>query len=283
MQEYLITEESLFAVSYLIPEVYQKMLRSGELVGTAVLDDWHEGEVIGVVLCKVRNEWMDIVWFCVDENYRREGYAGRMLESCIARAKRSEMLWGAFADIPEGDLGEAVKRIFRHLDFSILPVTQNVYTAALGEIKKNPLFHSGGEPKGMKHIVPLQDAEDGLKQKLFQVLQEDERAVPLDSQSEWEWYDGQLSGIYCTAEGKPEALLLIAKNGDHLTVECAWTQNPGAFILLLKQAVSEACRKYPEDMEIHVPTINETSAKLAEKILPNAVPAIGMQARKMFG
>lgn len=282
MNLYLITPESLPKFGYLIPEQYQQEIINHRLTGIGIVDPFREDEVVGVMLAQDCHNWMEIVWIHLDELYQGMGFASTLIKYCVHSVQKIEHVWGAFCNLPSGTLGEIMQRDFLEAGFELLPVTHRSYIATIGLIKNAPLFQRLAGEKGNERIVTLAETDDSLKRKLSSVLYEATAPIPLPAPLRLERYHQRISCIHLSDSNAPDALVFVTDKGDHLTLECAWTAVPTALVPLLGSAIREAQKLYPDEMEIYVPTVTDVSAKLVEKMIPDAKPIEGLQARLLF-
>lgn len=61
-----------------------------------------------------------------------------------------------------------------------------------------------------------------------------------------------------------------------------WAENPKVLPALLGSVVRKAQGFCTDDTQIVVPTVTERSAELVRKLLPDATPLQGVQARLLF-
>lgn len=282
MNVYLITAESLLKFGYLIPEQYQQEIVNQRLIGIGIVDPFREDEVVGVMLAQDCHNWMEIVWIHLDELYQGMDYASTLISYCVHAVQERGRAWGAFSNLPSGRIGEILTKDFLKAGFELVPTTHHSYTATIELVKNAPLFQRLAQENGSNRVVPLAKVDDSLKRKLSAVLYEATVPVPLPSPLLLERYHQSISCIHLNDSNAPDGLLFLSDKGDHLTVECAWTAAPTALIPLLGNAIQEAQKLYPDEMEIFVPTVTDVSAKLVEKMIPDAKPIEGLQARLLF-
>ena len=133
----------------------------------------------------------------------------------------------------------------------------------------------------MQRVAALASLNTQARRELIYELHEIDD-LPLPVAPTLEKYDANVSFIHYDKNEKPDTLLLVAAYDDRLTLECAWTKNPAAFLGVLQAAIKAAVEKYPADMQVDIPTITEESEKLAKRLLDGTGECKTLQARKLF-
>lgn len=283
METYLITPESLAVLGHLIPEEYRQEIVSDRMMGIVIVDMMRDNDIVGVVLFREKNNWMEIVWVCLSEPYRGADSLAELLRFCTEAAHKDGKVWGAFADLPVGGrLEEVLKDSFQDAGFVLVPVEHHCYTATLRTIRESPFFERMVQNTASPNIVSLKEAKDSLKNRLVVTVKESTEPVPLPVPLDLSYYNQKLSCIHCVNNVTPDAFLFVSDKKDHLTLECAWAEDPNALLTLIGHIFKEADAVYPEDTNILIPTVTEKSARLAEKMIPGAEQMTGTQARLYF-
>lgn len=284
MEGYWLTKEAMDDFKHLIPDFYQKKIEEGSVLGIGIVEPMNENEVVATVLIRESNGWIELVWMALDEIYRGLGYSFDVLKFCLEMFQNSKKHWGMFMNLPEGKAGESLQSKFEALEFGIHPVIHPCYTLTLGKIKQSEFFlkyqnidESAGEK--LRRLTSLSAQE---KNKLERILSLESVILPLQDKIDFDRYEEKLSQVCYDAKGNPDGILLVARNEDHLTLECVWGKVPTATAKMLCGAVKCCDGEYSDEMKIVVPTVTGISQKLAEKLLPNAKPIQGLQARKLF-
>lgn len=283
MEPYLITPESLAVLGALIPEEYQEEIVTGDLIGIVMEDLGHDHEIAAVVLLRERNGWMEIVWICLAEAYRGIHFVEDVIRYCVETARKNEKVWGVFANLPAGGrLEEVMREAFRFEGFSFVSVDHHCYTTTFGAIRKQPHFERLLQGKTAKNTVFLENTDELLRKRLAAVVQESVEPVPIVLPIDFSRYDQRLSCIHRQDATTPDAFLFFTWQQDHLTVECMWAENPKVLSALLGSVVRKSQEFCTDDTQIVVPTVTERSSELARKLLPDATPLQGVQARLLF-
>ncbi len=283
MEPYLITPESLAVLGALIPREYQEEIVTGDLIGIVMEDLGHDHEIVAVVLLRERNGWMEIVWICLTDAYRGMYVVEDVIRYCVETARKNGKAWGVFANLPTGGrLEEVMREAFQFEGFSFVPVDHHCYTTTFGAMRKQPHFERLLQGKPAKNTVFLERADELLRKRLSAAVQNSIEPVPLALPIDFSRYDQRLSCIHRQDATTPDAFLLLARQQDHLTVECMWSENPKVLPALLGSVVRKAQEFCADDTQIVVPTVTERSAELARKLFPDAEPLQGMQARLFF-
>lgn len=264
MQGFWITKETLPALAALIPEKYQRQLLADEAEGLAFLDDWRDNELIGTVVLREQNGWVELAWICLDRLHRGSDYAAQILRYCKKMLGTGGAFSGMFAEFPEES--DYLRTLLEEEGFSFKQITCDCYETTLSALQSEPLF----QPDRLTHTaqgnICLGAMDNGMKQRLQSRLKKISE-LPLPAVPELSKYDNDVSFVHYDQKQQLDAIVFIAAYADHLAIECAWTVNPAAFLSALQSAQKAAAEKYPPDMRVTIPTITETSAKLAKKLI----------------
>lgn len=284
MEGYWLTKEALDDFEHLIPDYYQKKLKEGSIFGIGIVEPMNGNEVVATVLIRESNGWIELVWIALDEIYRGMGYSFDVLQFCLEMFQKSNKAWGMFMDLPEGKAGESLQSKLKALEFDIHPIIHPCYTLDLGKIKQSELFlkYQNMNENAGKNLRTLATLSVQEKNKIERVLSLESVILPLQDKIDFNRYEERLSQIHYDAKGNPDGILLVARNEDHFTLECVWGKVPTATARVLCGAVKCCDEYYSDETEIVVPTVTGISQKLAEKLMPNAKPIQGLQARKLF-
>lgn len=278
MTEIAITKENLFMFKHMIPLPFQQALLEETLVGVGMLNDYADDIPVSILLCRVEYGWMEVVWMYTEPDYRDMGYAHYLLKLRLHMARHGGKLWGAFADLPEGEVRPIMEKMFCHLGFQLEKTEYSVYTISLEECSQVKVFH---QQIGLEHVVPLEKADHALQKAVIEEIRKDKRPIPLPEVVDWQRYDQKLSAVY-VIDQIPTGMLLVSHDQNTLTIECIWVSNQVAIVSLLSYALQMAEKMYPMDTEIVIPTVTEVSTQLVKKIFPHAEPMGIMQAKLQF-
>jgi len=284
MEGYWLTEEALDDFGYLIPDFYRKKLKAGSVLGIGIVEPMNMDEIVATILIRESNGWIELVWMALDETYRGMGYSFDVLWFCLEMFQKSSKPWGMFMDLPEGKAGASLQSKLEALGFEIHPITRPCYTLSLGKIKQSEFFlkYQNINEKAGKNLRTLAELSAQEKAKIERTLSLEPIILPLQDKLDFSRYEEKLSQVRYDAKGNPDGILLATKNDEHLTLECVWGKVPTATAQMLCGAVKCCDEYYSDETEIVVPTVTEASQKLAERLMPNAQPIQGLQARKLF-
>ena len=284
MEGYWLTEEAMDDFKHLIPDFYRKKIEEGSVLGIGIVEPMNENEVVATVLIRESNGWIELVWIALDETYRGLGYSFDVLRFCLEMFQKSNKPWGMFMDLPEGKAGASLQSKLEALGFGIHPITHPCYTLSLGKIKQSEFFlkYQNINENAGKNLRTLAELSAQEKARIERTLSLEPIILPLQNKLDFSRYEEKLSQVCYDAKGNPEGILFVARNEDHLTLECVWGKVPTATAKMLCGAVKCCDEDYSDEMKIVVPTVTGISQKLAEKLLPNAKPIQGLQARKLF-
>lgn len=81
-------------------------------------------------------------------------------------------------------------------------------------------------------------------------------------------YDADCSGVY-KKDGRLEALLLVKRQGDTVELPFVYSNagSPAVFLMLMRFALQEGLKRYPEDTVCTLRSVEEPMTKLLEKLL----------------
>ena len=278
MRGVALNKEALTVFGYLMPEHYQRQIIEGEAEGIGFLDDLRENEIIGTAVMREWNGWEELMWLSLDGLYRRGDFGVQILEFCSGLITGGSGRSGIFADFPQGS--GHLQEIFTQAGFSVKP-SGSSFVTTLREVLEKPLFHQNRLTHAMQRVAALASLNTQARRELIYELNEIDD-LPLPAAPTLEKYDANVSFIHYDKNEKPDTLLLVAAYGSRLTLECAWTKNPAAFLGVLQAAIKAAVEKYPADMQVDIPTITEESEKLAKRLLDDTGECKMLQARKLF-
>ena len=280
MQEILLTADSLPGFAHLIPPYLYREAEQGELIGAGGVDlDGPEDAPMAVLLCRGRHDWMEIVWLAADPAYRGIDAAGWLLDGRLSAARLGRKVWGAFADLPQGEARPAVEHILKRRGFTLTEVEQPVYQTTVGALSGVEAL--GRPAKDQQALIPLSQADRQLQADVLQAIRQDSRPVPLSQPVDWTAYDTEMSAIY-VREGNPCGLCLVSRSEDSLTLELLWAAHKLAAAPLLAHAAQAAARSCPPETRVVIPTVTEVSAQIAERLIPGAAAMKLTQARLPF-
>lgn len=279
MQGFWLTKEMPPQVAALIPEKYQRQLVEKDAAGIAFLDDWRDNELIGVVILREQNGWLELAWLCLDGLYRGGDYAVQAVEYCMRLFGKGRVFSGMFAEFPEER--KDLQELFEDAGFSFKQTTYECYETTLLKLQKVPLFH----PDRLMHPALGNSSLAAMDQSMTQKLLSDLRKIeelPLPLLPDLSKYDNDVSFVHYNKRQQLDVVVFAAAYEDHLALECAWTVNPAAFLSVLQSVEKAAAEKYPPDRKVTIPAITEASAKLAEKLIGNKETYRILQASIQF-
>lgn len=272
-----LTKDNIEAFSYLIPPTLLVSWEKGELAGSGEADE-KTHEAVSVALFREWHGWMELVWVAVVPERRGQLLASWLIWQCVSEAWIYGKVIGAFVDLPEGESGHFLRRIFDGLGAEFARVNRPVYSITAEELKATKLYRPESDFSGIR---ALKDADPELLKAAQRAMEEGDVPVPFDASEGWEPYDGELSAL-CVQKDRVEGVILVSREEHLLILSLLWSVSPVCTPYLLMYAANKACALFPPQTEIVVPTVTEMSKKLVEKLLPKARQQVVEQAKIHF-
>lgn len=220
-----------------------------------------DGEPAALAVIQIRPVdrtcWLD--WLYVRSDKRRQGIATKLLFSLVQKLAKSVHI-----DTLEAScIDEEQKAFFSAIGFSIREVSYcHIYEAKLSGLKS--LSNHKPKHKG-KQLASLSTEElEELGNELFS----DPHALPFRLDQKTCLPE---SAYYRTEEGL-QALLILEEEKGILSVSYAYAKqgNGAALMELIVEAEESVRSRMKDDTVIRITTVNENSANLVEKLLPDA-------------
>ncbi len=260
-----------------IPSLFINSMNTGRIFAIGYIDNYYEDEVIGTILLRQNGNWLEIVWYELAENYRRSDYMTYIFEEIIRKFKRDGSFTGIYADLVCLDKDKR-RDFFEDLHFVIEETEEGAYDIPATDLLENKLLHSAFK---RENTVYLSEASDALKKSLIAEIEKDERDVPFAVPVKWENYSAEKSCIF-VANDVPKGLLLVKSAQKYEILSCAWATHPTALPVLLAAAMKVLEERKETEKTIIIPTLNKTTEKLVEKMVPTANRGTILQASYKF-
>ena len=248
----------------LIPVYFDGGIRSGEIAGIGFYDDFYsEPVIVGVVLFRIRNTWLEIVWTEESDAFKGGSTTADMLNSCVRKMTNDEKFTGVFTEFPESDT--ALSDAFMEAGFTVDRTRGGVYEFNMSMVDKVKLT---GTAKYRPFCCNLGNADKLIKTELEASLRHDSRDLPVVLPINYNEYDPDLSFIF--RKGTSFGLLLSKKDKGYVTIEVVISQNPAAFLTMISSFVDTFDKICEKDCTIFIPVITQEADKLLKKIVPDA-------------
>ncbi|MBO5247441.1 MAG: hypothetical protein J6B28_09310 [Eubacterium sp.] len=264
IEEYLINEENCHVFSGCIPQMLADEIVAGELIGIGAYDTWEE-EVVGVILMRDVENWLELVWICFSDNYIDSEDAYQMLYKRLRRVKKAGKLQGAFIDFVDDEKEQELAWIFDLIGFRTLKGVDDIWHLKIGDLKNNELLHR----KCDRYVHSLQSMDADTRKKIQKSIRLEARAMPLPQTLNWSNYDEEISVVYVENK-KPIGMLLFQWMEEEIYFSFAWSNDPKILVMMLAAALQTAEEKASEDTIICIPILDSPLAKLIKKIVPQA-------------
>ena len=263
----LIAESDIDIYRGVIPENYIDKIGSGEYFAAAVFDG---EEFFGIYLTDTVADWLEIVWVHIDDPDKESVEKAYFFRHIIAaERKRRDDLKGVFVEFYED---EAWKDLSDTMDvlslagFTIRLGEDNCYEFALSDVKSRKTLQKAADKV---KCIPLSEAveNEAITDKMEDIIQNDDRPVPVPAFIYWEDYLQDISFI-CLTAGEPCGAILVSEDKDCLIVELAYTNNPVALPALLWNALAGAEEIYGSDKKVLVPVVVNKTSDIVEHMVP---------------
>ncbi len=248
----------------LVPEYFDAGISLGEISGIGFYDDFYDEPVVaGVVLFRIRNTWLEIVWTGESDAFEGGSTTADMLKSCIIRMSDDKRFTGIFAEFPESDT--ALYEAFRESGFTVDRAGGGVFEFEMSMVQRALLT---GTDKYRPFCCNLGNADFRKTGELEAALKRDKRDLPVSLPIDYSEYDPFLSYIYLN--GVNYGLLLSKREKDYVSLEVVISQNPTAFMTMMAAFVEGIDRLGVKNRRIFIPVVSREAESLIKKIVPEA-------------
>jgi ribosomal protein S18 acetylase RimI-like enzyme len=264
MYTVLLNRQNQNAFLHLIEPALTGALQDSDVVALGAVEE--DGTAVGVMICRMRDDWVDIVWLYADPRFPSRGIGQLLVDQLVSSAIEEPGIVGIFADyenIPENFL---LTRLFAQNTFRIEDIRKAIFEISLADVAQNAFWSKDMDDAC---VLSLESADDA-QWKSFQVeLRNNEQPVaaslPIDRQA----YHPRLSSVY-TSEGKIRGVLLVSCEAKALELSYAHVLpgNGKALGLMLHKVGRLAMSEYPPSTLIHFTPVDEAGEKIAEKLFP---------------
>ena len=266
-----ITESNIAEYKEYLPASYVEPICYGEFSAAAVYDhvlvgDKEEKALFGLYITAVHVEWLEFVWFDVIDSAVETVEKGLFLSYILNREmqRRPEELKGAFVELHPEEAWEDVQEALALAGMEAHETENNYFEFALSQVRKRDQLEKTG---GGFACIGLGQASQEQKDALDELMQNDERPIPVPVYIEWEEYHQEISCI-CLKKGIPCGAVLISRQGSYLLFELAYSTVPTALPVVFGYALREALRICGEEQRILVPVVVNKTDSLMEYFVP---------------
>jgi GNAT superfamily N-acetyltransferase len=231
-------------------------------LGAAEEDD----TAAGVLICRMRGAWADIVWLYADPRFRGRGVGHLLLRQLLSALLAQPGIDGVFAeyaDVPENIL---LTRLFAGCAFLFEDEQKALCELSLAEAARAPFLQRDMDDA---RVISLENTDE-RQWKVFQAeLAENAQpvatALPIDRRA----YHPRLSLAF-TDDGKIGGVLLMREDAGALELSYLHVL-PGsenALGPILYKAGRLAAKTYPPHTRVRFAPVSEPGEKIAEKLFP---------------
>ena len=212
-----------------------------------------------------RTELMSV--FVVPE-LRRRGYATELFYNAVNVAEINGNHQGIFANyITDVNDSQGINAFLRYFDAEITEKAgERTYLCTLGDIKNIPVIKKSDK----RGVISYNELSNREKNSL---IRDGNEMLPLYMQAGC--IDGDVS-CFIRKDSRLKACLIMNRRADGLTLD--WVRisksEPLAFMKLIRYGIDAMMGKYPDELQIKIPTINLNSAGLTEKLFKDSAKIV---------
>ena len=260
-----ITNENISRFSHLIPEIYVEDLLSGNLTGAALIDVMHgDDAIMGVMLLRAWNGWMEIRWIKMSEAYDTDDYGADLIWNVTEFLRGWENYRGIYAKIYPKET--KALSYFRMAGFNLKEDHDNILEFTMGEIVPGSYLT---EQEGFEFCHTLGDMTSEQKLHLENMLHEASEPLAIEFPIDYDSFDQDLSAVY-EDKGTVKAVIFFTTDDRWITVNFAHAAFPMAFVTLLSFIYQWATMMFTDDQRILVPVLSWKGVEIVNKLVPGA-------------
>ena len=262
-----ITTENLEWFEPLMTQTAAELIKAGAPVYAIGVTEERTKTACGALVGYMMGGCFRLISLFVSTEYRRCGYGnlliGELVETCREEGIGIEVSFtGADAE------AEALTEFLEFWFFQREEQPQGeIYEISLGEALRSDYNRA----RSSAHVRRLEECQERMVRALSKRAYDSDVPVP-EGGFLAASIDRQISVVY-ERENRITAYLLFDHSlGGRLTLcaLCSFEKNPIALAEMIFTAMTLCRKKYPEDTEFYMQTINETSRNLIHKVFPNA-------------
>ncbi|MDR1952969.1 MAG: GNAT family N-acetyltransferase [Clostridiales Family XIII bacterium] len=278
----LLTEENKSAFLSYVPSYLHAELSEPESVSIGTFDD-DSGIATGVLVGNVFNNWVEILWVYVAEEYREHGLARSMLRELIAHAGDVRDIDGITAQLGDKDAHMPLYNLLRSELFVFRNEEDSIYTLTVSMLTGNP-FWSDAAHKGGSEVMSLKDLPTYILDSFEKNIAALPEGVPVSRPVPWDDCDLNFSVGYLK-EDKMKGLLLIAREDEDMELSFAYAdpEEKLALAAMLRASGNKVIESMPPETMISLTALNSASAAIVEKLFPDIERRTVLRAIRPFG
>jgi GNAT superfamily N-acetyltransferase len=265
MYTVLIDKEKANAFAPLLDPGLRGATEEPGAVAIGVADD--DDIAAGVLLARMRSEWLDIGWIYVAPEYRGRSMGKLLLSSLATSARRTPGVSGVFAEYPNRPEDDRMDMMFRMNGFRVEDVRKPFYMFTLEEMKKNPFWQKKADSPD---VIPLEQAEGHMLKAFVSQLMETEQPVAVTLPIDWREYHQSLSVVFIK-DGMIGGVLLFQDAGGILDLAYVHVlpNNGDAMGFMLRKAGQTAIDTYSGATPVSIAAVNAAGEAITEKLFPD--------------
>lgn len=269
-----IARKDLKDYENVIPPTYMEQLRANKFYAGEILDvvDGKEAEE-AIFITYFIDGWLELVWVSYINSDMLPIVRANLLRYLVMSEKQryGDRLKGAFFEthIEELKDQDQFRQSLIMCGFEAKETVDNIYELSLDQVKENEQKFLAKAAKMMKCIT-VSSADDDLKDKIDQMMQEDSRPVPIGMYVNWSDFSAEDS-LICMKDDNVCGVLLLSKKSDYIVMDCAYVTDKMALSSMVGWAYFRLMKKYGPTQKVLIPVVLEKTGMIVEKIAPEAI------------
>ncbi|MDR2088869.1 MAG: GNAT family N-acetyltransferase [Clostridiales Family XIII bacterium] len=248
----------------LLDPFFAEALGDPDVVALGAADE--NDEAAGALVCRLREDWADIIWLYADPRFRGRGIGRMLLIELISALLKEPEIRGVFAEYEDTKENINLTRLFSQSAFNLEDESKAIYAVTLADVAESPLWKRGMDDS---RVVSLEDADE-TQWKAFQIeLMENDQPVAADLPIDRSAFHPRLSVVYAD-EGKIRGLILMreSEGAPELSYAHVLPGNESALGAMLHKVGRLALDAFPPSTPIRFTPVNEAGDRIAEKLFP---------------
>lgn len=258
MYEYIvIDEDNATAFHPLIREDAYPFITDDGVMALGIVEEFFP---VAALVCRLDGEGSaDILSLFVTEDHRRKGLATDLLSTAADILMQEADINRFSCEFTDTGEEEALTAFLKYLEFDIKKEAGGCFLTSFGQLRSSSVLKGEG-----KKCIEYKDMNTKQRNLLF------------DEEMDLQLYEGEgeiegsMSCVICNEEsGALDGCLIFTKeeNGDLVLSWARGSSKSSTTLLRMLRHAVAAGSEYPDDQKVYIPVINDTSEKLAEKLL----------------